>query len=129
MRLRRRGEPIDDLEGLLSPPDVLGLQTTVRQVRMDDALAGYLMDIVHATRDCPDLHVGASPRGALLLYRAAQALALVEKRDYVVPDDIKRLAAPVLAHRVIGKSFLHDGDPHQADAVVRKLVEQIAVPD
>ena len=125
----RRGEPIDELKGLLSPSDVLGLQGAVRQVRMDDALAGYLMDIVDTTRRCPDLHVGASPRGALFLYRASQALALVEKRDYVVPDDIKRLAVPVLAHRVIGKSFLQDGDPHQADSAIRNLVEQTTVPD
>jgi MoxR-like ATPase len=125
----RHGEPIDELDQVSSPADILALQAAVREVRMDDSLAGYLMDIVDATRRCPELHVGASPRGALFLYRAAQAWALVEKRNYVVPDDIKRLAAPVLAHRVIGKSFLQDGEAGQADSVIRNLVEQIAVPE
>jgi MoxR-like ATPase len=125
----RRGEPFDELESVLGPPQVLALQAAVRDVRMDESLSGYLMDIVETTRRCPELHVGASPRGGLYLYRAAQALALVEKRDYVIPDDIKRLAAPVLAHRIIGKSFLQDGDSGQSDSLVRNLVDQIAVPD
>jgi MoxR-like ATPase len=125
----RRGEPIEELEQVLSPAEVLAMQGKVREVRMDDSLAGYLMDILDSTRRCPDLHVGASPRGGLFLYRAAQGLAFVEGRDYVVPDDIKRLAAPVLAHRVIGKSFLQDGEAGQADSLIRDLVEKIAVPE
>jgi MoxR-like ATPase len=125
----RRGEPFDELEQVISPAEVLALQAAVRDVRMDDSLSGYLMDIVDVTRRSPELHVGASPRGGLFLYRAAQALALVEKRDYVVPDDIKRLTAPVLAHRVIGKSFLQDGEAGLADNVIRNLVDQIAIPD
>lgn len=125
----RHGEPFDELEQVLSPPEVLALQAAVRDVRMDDSLAAYLMDIVEMTRRCPELHVGASPRGGLFLYRAAQALALIEKRDYVIPDDIKRLAAPVLAHRVIGKSFLQDGEAGQADIVIRNLMDQVAVPE
>jgi MoxR-like ATPase len=87
------------------------------------------MDIVEMTRRCPELHVGASPRGGLFLYRAAQALSLIEKRDYVIPDDIKRLTTPVLAHRVIGKSFLQDGEAGLADNVIRNLVDQVAVPE
>src|SRR5262249_49597521 len=114
---------------VLNATDVLALQARVRDVRLDNDLAGYLMDIIESTRRCPHLHVGASPRGALFLYRAAQALALVEKRDYVIPDDIKRLALPGLAHGVIGKSFLQDGEPGHADSVIRDLVEQITVPD
>jgi MoxR-like ATPase len=125
----RRGEPIEDLESALDPAQALALQAAVRDVRVHEDMAGYLMDIVDQTRHSPELHVGASPRGALCLYRAAQALALVEGRDYVIPDDIKRLAAPVLAHRVIGKSFLQDGEPGQADSIVRDLVQKVAVPD
>jgi MoxR-like ATPase len=125
----RRGEPIEELDEVVSPAEVMALQSAVRDVRMDDALAGYLLDIVDATRRCPDLHVGASPRGGLFLYRAAQALALVERRDFVVPDDIKRLAAPVLGHRVIGKSFLQDGESGQAESVIRNLLEKISVPE
>jgi MoxR-like ATPase len=124
----RRSEPIDQLEQVIAPSDLLGLQASVREVRLADELSEYLMDIIDATRHSPDLHVGASPRGALSLYRAAQGMAFVENRDYVVPDDIKRLAVPVLAHRVIGKSFLQDGEPGRADSVIRDLVEQIPVP-
>lgn len=125
----RHGEPIVELEQVLNPADVLTVQAAVRDVRLDDSLANYLMDIVDSTRHCAELHVGASPRGALFLYRASQALALIEKRSFVVPDDIKRLAAPVLAHRVIGKSFLQDGDSGQAETAIRNLVEQITVPE
>ncbi len=125
----RRGEPIDELEQIINPGDVLSLQAAVHDVRMDEGLAGYLMDIVEATRRSPELHVGASPRGGLFLYRAAQALALIEKRDFVIPDDIKRLASPVLAHRVIGKSFLQDGEAGQSDQVIRNIVDQIPVPE
>jgi MoxR-like ATPase len=125
----QRGEPIDELPALMDPSEVLALQAQVREVAVDHDLAGYLLDIIEATRHCQHLHVGASPRGALFLYRAAQALALVEKREFVIPDDIKRLAVPVLAHRVIGKSFLQDGEPGQADAVIQELVNQIRVPD
>ncbi len=125
----RQGEPIDELEQVLTPNDVLALQAAVRGVHMDDALAAYVLDLVDATRRSSELHVGASPRGSIYLYRAAQALALVERRDYVTPDDIKRLASPVLAHRVIGKSFLQDGEPGHAESVIDALVNQIPVPD
>ena len=125
----RLGEPIDELQQSLRVDELLELQRAVRQVRIDDDLSEYLMDMVQATRQTPELHVGVSPRGALSWYRSAQARALVEGRDYVVPDDIKSLAVPVLAHRVIGKSFLQDGEPGQADAIIRDLVEGIAVPE
>ena len=104
------------------------LQHAVREVRVDDVISDYLMDLVHATRDSEDLHVGVSTRGALSLYRAAQSLALVSGRDYVVPDDIKILAVPVLSHRVLGKSFLQAGEFAAAEAVVRDLVDRIKVP-
>lgn len=70
-------------------------------MKVDASIDSYLLDVVHATRASDDLHVGASIRGALSLYRASQAAALVEGREFVVPDDVKRLAVPVLSHRVI----------------------------
>ena len=106
----RQGEPVDTLGAVLSADEVLLLQRVgVRMVQVDDAITDYLLDIVHATRRSEDLHVGVSTRGALTLYRAAQSLALVSGRDYVVTDDIKTLVVPVLAHRVVGKSFLQAG--------------------
>jgi MoxR-like ATPase len=113
---------------VLAGEDVLHLQRAVRQIRVDEAIADYLLDIVHATRKGEDLHVGVSTRGALTLYRAAQSLALVSGRDYVVPDDIKSLAVPVLAHRVVGKSFLQAGEFGAAEAIIRDLVDRLRVP-
>lgn len=124
----RAGEPVETLQPVLHADDVLLLQRAVRNVRVDDAVADYLLDIVHATRKGDELHVGVSTRGALTLYRAAQSLALVSGRDYVVPDDVKTLAVPVLAHRVVGKSFLQAGEFGAAEAIIRDLVDRTRVP-
>ncbi len=124
----RGGEPVQNLEPVLSSDDVISLQRRVRQVRVDDAISDYLLDLVHATRDSDDLHVGVSTRGALTLYRAAQSLALVSGRDYVIPDDIKVLAVPVLAHRVVGKSFLQAGEFAAAEAIINDMVDRVRVP-
>ena len=113
---------------VLTAKEVLQLQHGVRTVQVDDAITEYLLDIVHATRRSEDLHVGVSTRGALTLYRAAQSLALVSGRDYVVPDDIKTLVVPVLAHRVVGKSFLQAGEFGAAEAIIRDIVDRIRVP-
>lgn len=124
----RQGEPVDTLGAALSAEDVLMLQRAVRTVQVDDAISDYLLDIIHATRRSDDLHVGVSTRGALTLYRAAQSLALVSGRNYVVPDDVKALVVPVLAHRVVGKSFLQAGEFGAAEAIIRDLVDRIRVP-
>lgn len=124
----RRGEPVESLRPVLSTADVLVLQRAVRNVRVDDAISDYLLDLVHATRETPDLHVGVSTRGALTLYRAAQSLALVSGRDFVIPDDVKTLAVPVLSHRVIGKSFLQAGEFSASEAIIRDLLDRLRVP-
>jgi len=124
----RQGEPVGGLGSVLSANEVLQLQRGVRMVQVDDAITDYLLDIVHATRRSEDLHVGVSTRGALTLYRAAQSLALVSGRDYVVTDDIKTLVVPVLAHRVVGKSFLQAGEFGAAEAIIRDIVDRIRVP-
>jgi MoxR-like ATPase len=124
----RAGEPVDTLQPVLHADDVLLLQRAVRNVRVDDSVADYLLDIVHATRKGDELHVGVSTRGALTLYRAAQSLAFVSGREYVVPDDVKSLAVPVLAHRVVGKSFLQAGEFGAAEAIIRDLVDRLRVP-
>ena len=90
--------------------------------------ADQLLEIVRATRDSEDLHVGASTRAALALYRASQAAALVEGREYVVPDDVKRLAVPGLAHRVITKGYLQGGQREAIEALIERLVEEVPVP-
>jgi len=125
----RHGEPVDDLRPVVTADQVLALQRAVREVAVDHAVSGYILDIVEASRSGEALQVGVSPRGALTLYRGAQALALVEGRDYVVPDDVKRLAVEVLAHRVVGKSFLQDGDFAAAEAAIRAILAEVAVPE
>jgi MoxR-like ATPase len=124
----RNGEPVESLPPVLTAKEVLHLQHGVRKVQVDDAISEYLLDIVHATRRSEDLHVGVSTRGALTLYRAAQSLALVSGRMYVVTDDIKQLVVPVLAHRVVGKSFLQAGEFGAAEAIIRDIVDRIRVP-
>jgi MoxR-like ATPase len=124
----RDGEPVDSLSAVLSANDVLVLQRGVRAIQVDDAITDYLLDIVHATRRSEDLHVGVSTRGALTLYRAAQSLALVSGRGYVIPDDIKALAVSVLSHRVVGKSFLQAGEFGASEAIIRDIVDRIRVP-
>ncbi len=125
----RNGEPVDKLEAVLSGEQVLALQAAVMEVAVDDSIYEYLLDIIEATRNCDELHVGASTRGALCLYRAAQALALIEGREFVVPDDVKRLAVPVLSHRVITKGYLHGSQRGVVEGVVSRLVDETPVPE
>jgi MoxR-like ATPase len=97
----RDGEPVDRLTPVVTGEQVVELQRTVRAVRFEDSLVDYLLDLIEATRDHPDIQLGVSTRAALALYRASQALALVNGRSYVIPDDVKQLAVPVLAHRLL----------------------------
>jgi MoxR-like ATPase len=128
LRNHREGEPVERLEPVLQCEQVVALQEAVREVEVDAAIDAYLLDLIDATRECEELHVGASTRGALALYRAAQASALVTGRRYVVPDDVKQLALPVLTHRVIPKGYLH-GRQHQAvEALIGRLIDEVPVP-
>ena len=122
------GEPVDRLQPVLQCQQVLALQEATRTVRVDESVKSYLLDLVAATRASEDLHVGASIRGALALYRASQASALALGREYVVPDDVKQLAVPVLAHRVITKGYLHGGQREATEALVQRLVDDVPVP-
>ena len=125
----RDGEPVDELRPVADTEQVLKLQAAVKQVRVEDSLHDYILDIIDATRNCDDLHVGASTRAALCLYRAAQALALLEARDFVTPDDVKLLTVHVLGHRVVPKGYLHGGQREAIEVLIQRLVEDIAVPE
>ena len=124
----RDGEPVDSLAPALDCEQVAALQAAVRQVTVEDSINQYVLDIVEATRRCDELHVGVSTRGALALYRAAQAAALVAGRRFVVPDDVKQLTVPALAHRVIPKGYLHGGDREALESLVERLVDGVPVP-
>jgi MoxR-like ATPase len=128
LRRHREGEPIDQLHAVMRAAELLELQASVRTVRMDETLSDYILDLVEATRRHPDVYLGGSTRAALALYRASQAMALVEGREYVVPDDIKGLARPVLAHRILAKSFRQGTRSDAAEQIVTDILEQAAVP-
>jgi MoxR-like ATPase len=124
----REGEPVDHLGAVLTGDEVVELQHAVRQVRFDDRLADYLLDLVEATRQHADVQLGASTRAALALYRAAQALALLEGRAFVTPDDVKRLAAPVLAHRLLIRRTAAGAGGDAALSLVETIAQQTPVP-
>ena len=124
----RSGEPVEHLRPVLNCTQIAALQDAVRQVTVEESIHEYLLDIVEATRNSGELHVGASTRGALCLYRASQALALVEGRDFAVPDDVKRLAVPVLSHRVIVKGFLQGGRRDATENLIQRMVDSVAAP-
>jgi MoxR-like ATPase len=123
----RGGEPVEHLQPVLSVAEVVSLQQAVRQVRVDDSLAEYMLDLITASRYHPDIHLGGSTRASLALYRAAQALALIEGRDYVVPDDVKRLARPVLAHRILSRASRRGGSG-DAEEVIDEILAQTPIP-
>jgi len=94
-------EPLDAIAPILEPARVLALREAVRRVRVADEVEAYAVALVRATRTHPDLQLGASPRATVALYRAAQATALLAGRDFVLPDDVKAIARPVLGHRLV----------------------------
>jgi MoxR-like ATPase len=114
--------PLDDLEVVCPVDELRGMQTAVRDVYVDSTVADYIVRLVNGTRNHPDVYLGASPRGSIALYRAGQALAGLLGRDYVIPDDIKALAEPALAHRLIIKTSasIHDV---QAANIIRELLD------
>jgi MoxR-like ATPase len=130
LRDRSRMQPLDEVRPILDAAAVLELQEHVKQVRVDDALMDYLLRIVAATRESEMLDLGVSPRGTLALFRAAQSLALVEGRDYCVPDDIKRLVLPAFAHRIAVSSRFSSSmkRSEEAETVLRELLKTVSVP-
>lgn len=127
---RTENNPIEAVKPVLSERDVLEIQHRVIAVRVDEALIDYLLQIVDATRKSELLELGVSPRGALALFRSAQALALVEGRDYCIADDIKRLVLPCFAHRVIANSRSASLRNRSRDAenALTELLQKTVVP-
>jgi MoxR-like ATPase len=113
----------EEVEPVLSGEEVAALQDQTEGVQVEESVLDYLMAVVAATRTSPLLALGVSPRGSRALLRAAQAAALADGRQYVVPDDVKRLCLPVLAHRVVPRSATVDGD-----AAIRVIAQEIPVP-
>ncbi len=120
-------DPLTSLQPAATADDVVRIQGLVRQVYIDPVLRNYLVQVIRATREHPDVELGASPRATLGLYRCAQALAGIRGQQYVTPDDIKTLATPALAHRVILKSMARLRERSQ-ESVVNEVLEAQSVP-
>ena len=130
-RIARRhqdaADPLDTIEPVVDRERLLEVRDRVRTVRVSDEVEGYLVALVRATRENPDIELGASPRATVALYRAAQAAAILEGREFVTPDDVKGVAPAVLAHRLVIDldRTLHGTT---ADSVLASILATIAVP-
>ncbi len=115
------------VEPVLTPAEVISLQEECRKIRMDDAVVDYMLRLVSRTRNHPDIELGISPRGSVALFRAAQALAMIETRSFVIPDDIKRLAHPVFGHRLV---IARSGARSRSDSrtILKEILDQTPVP-
>jgi MoxR-like ATPase len=124
----RAGPPVDALQPVATAAEVLAEREAVKKVRMEGSVLDYLLDIVEATRRDGRIRLGASPRGAIAFDRAARAHARLNGRDYVVPEDVKELAVPVLAHRVLASGSGGENARAAAERVLLELLDRIRVP-
>jgi MoxR-like ATPase len=122
--------PAESMPALMDASEVLAMQETVKQIKVDESLLDYALEIVERTRTSEQLSLGVSPRGVVMLHRAAQARAFLEGRDYCLPDDFKRLILPVFAHRVVVSSRYVSTQKKsaQAEAILDEIVESTRVP-
>ena len=121
--------PLADLQSVMNVEQVCRMQERVQQIKLSDLLLNYILDLVDATRAHAQVAVGVSPRGTLALVHAVQAAALLAGRDYVVPDDIKSLAVPVFAHRIVTKSYLREGHVSSGEQIIREILAGVSVPE
>lgn len=130
LRDRERDNPLEFVRAVMSEADILELQRLVSEVRFDDALVDYLLSIVEQTRQIETIELGISPRGTLALFRSAQALALIEGRDFCIADDVKRLVLPVFAHRIIvnSRSTNLKHKTREAEQILQDILQKTAVP-
>ena len=120
-------QPLDDLQAVLTGERLQELQHIIRRVRVDPAVENYIVELVRATRNHSGIELGVSPRGTLALYRSSQAYAAIHGRFYVIPDDVKRVARPVLSHRMIATSQarLHGRIMEQ---IIEEVLHNVSVP-
>jgi len=121
---------VDSVRSVFSAEELRSLQEQATRVRVDDTIVDYTLSIVEKTREHESLALGVSPRGAQALYRAAQALAMMEARDYAVPDDVKRLVIPVFAHRIAvnTRAALSQRNAEASERILQDILTQVAVP-
>ena len=122
--------PAESVAPMMDATDVLAMQEAVSHIKVEESLLDYALEIVERTRQTEQLSLGVSPRGAVMLHRAAQARAFLEGRDYCLPDDFKRLIVPVFSHRVVVSSryVSTQKKSEQAEAILREILETTRVP-
>jgi len=127
LRRYQEADPLDTLNPVIAAQDLLTMQGTVRHVRVADDVRSYMIQIARATREHPAVSLGVSPRGTLALFRASQALAALRGRDFVIPDDVKYLAGPVLTHRIhiSPQTRLRGRTPEE---VIEEIIDEVPVP-
>jgi MoxR-like ATPase len=128
LQKHRTGQPVESLNAVTNADEVLQLQKQVQAVAVDTSLAEYMLELSVRTRSHNELTLGVSTRGTLTLYRAAQAVAFCEGRNYVIPDDIKQIVIPVLAHRIVCRGILKEGHRQRASQVLKTLLDSVPVP-
>lgn len=124
---QQEDHPLEHLQPVLGGDELRAIQREVHHVRVEHSVARYIVEIVNETRKEPRLRLGVSPRGSLMLFRAAQASAFLANRNYVIPDDVQQLAQPVLAHRVILTSQAKYGGVSKLD-IINDVLKRVAVP-
>jgi len=117
-----------DLEPVMTKQDLVDLQKQVDEVRLDESLLQYIVALANATRTHPELQVGLSPRGSLALAQAARARAVLDGRDYAVPEDVFRNVLAVCAHRIVTRSYTEEGAAETAARILRSVVESLESP-
>jgi MoxR-like ATPase len=119
---------LETLKPVMNGAEVAALQDEVAKTRVDPAILEYILDLAEATRNDEQLHLGVSPRGALALLQASQAMAVVQGRDYVTPDDVKSLFISCCAHRVISKTYLHNGESAATTRALQAVLDRTPAP-
>jgi MoxR-like ATPase len=130
LRQRTHSRAVESIESTITAKEVLVMQRDVEQVRVDDSLLDYALEIIDQTRQTERLTLGVSPRGSLMLQRAAQARAYIDGRDFCIPDDFKQLVIPVFAHRVgvNARYATSQRKSAQAETVLQEIVDSVRVP-
>jgi len=119
---------LDQLKPVMNAAEVVAIQDMATGIRMDSSIVDYMLDLAEATRHHEQLHLGVSPRGALALTQACQATAILNGRDYVTPDDVKTLFIPCCAHRVMSKTYIHNGDAVTTGRVLQSILDITPAP-
>jgi MoxR-like ATPase len=119
---------LDELKPVMTAADVIALQDLVPTIVPERSIVDYVLDLVEATRHDDQLHLGVSPRGSLALTQAVQASAILHGRTYATPDDVKQLFIPCCAHRVVSKTYLHNGDANATGRVLQSILDKTPTP-